>query len=153
MFSVAHLGSPGATAWTTLLFSAHSLLMVGCFMLTRRIWLVWEGLGLELCSPAVFGIANSGRSDHITFVTPRISGPDWLTGGAYGIEGSWLASALILPAGVTVMRMAVRRRQIVWTALAQISRGIAHSVWLLALSGRGGVGRGSPRAYTSWDGD
>ena len=39
----------------------------------------------------VFGMNNSGLAQG-GFITPLLSGPDWLTGGAFGLEGSWVKS-------------------------------------------------------------
>jgi len=114
IFSLVHMGNPNSTVWTTVSISALSVLLTASFMLTRHIWLVWGvHFGWNYFQTAVFGMANSGRSDHVTFITPRITGPEWLTGGAFGIEASWLAFALMTVTAVIIIRTAVKRGQVV----------------------------------------
>jgi len=125
MFSLAHMGNPNATVLTTVTISALSALLTSSFMLTRRIWLVL-GLhfGWNYFQTAVFGMANSGRSDHMTLVSPRITGPEWLTGGAFGIEASWLAFALMAITALIMIRMALQRGQIVKPAWQRPDRDV-----------------------------
>jgi membrane protease YdiL (CAAX protease family) len=112
--SLAHMGNPHSTVWTTVSISALSVLLTASFLLTRRIWLAWGvHFGWNYFQTAVFGMANSGRSDHVTFITPRITGPEWLTGGAFGIEASWLAFAIVTVTAVIIIRIAVQRGQVV----------------------------------------
>ncbi|UCG63208.1 MAG: CPBP family intramembrane metalloprotease [Candidatus Zixiibacteriota bacterium] len=114
VFGIAHAGNPSSTAWTTISLTVLGCLFIGCFMLSRRIWMAWgTHFGWNYFQTAVFGMANSGRADHITFVNPAISGPEWLTGGDFGIEASWLAFTLLALSTVAVIRAAARRGHVV----------------------------------------
>lgn len=61
---------------------------------------------------AVFRLNNSGMA-HAGFISPVVSGPDWLTGAAFGIEGSWLSLAPSLAVGILLLVLARRGGQFV----------------------------------------
>jgi hypothetical protein len=97
LFGAVHLANPNATffgfANTVLIGVFFGLLMVK----TRSLWLLW-GLhfGWNFTLGALYGLPVSGINQFSVLWTGRADGPTWLTGGAYGLEGSATASVLIL---------------------------------------------------------
>lgn len=114
LFGFAHLGNPNASVWTSLgLVADSTLLFAGAYMLTRRIWLV---MGLHwswnFLQSGLFNMPNSGV-DEPGFFKATIAGPEWLTGGAFGIEASYLSISLNVLIGLYLIKLVIDRGQLV----------------------------------------
>lgn len=114
LFGLAHFGNPNATAWSSAAIAMESVIIAGCFVLTRRVWLVW-GLhaGWNYFQSAIYGVAVSGDSELESVLVPKISGPEWLTGGSFGVEASYVTAVLCLVIGVLLVIKASRAGQLV----------------------------------------
>ena len=90
------------------------LLLVGCYLLTRRLWL---GIGLHAAwnytQGTVFSGIVSGNAPPTGLWVSSVEGPDWLTGGSFGLEASPVALLVGSTAGVLMLVGAVRRGHIV----------------------------------------
>ena len=103
-----HLFNTGGTAWSSLAIALTAGWLLGIsYAYHRTIWapigLHWAWNFLESC---VFGFPVSGNP--ITFIpifTPIVSGPDILTGGAFGLEASIITviMAIIIAAVYTAL--------------------------------------------------
>jgi len=89
LFGAAHLFNQNATLWSAIAISIGAgILLTLSFMLTRRIWLAFGlHLGWNYMQASVFGLPASGLSFR-GLITPEVTGPDWITGGGFGIEAS-----------------------------------------------------------------
>lgn len=119
VFGLAHLGNPNATALTTAYLILSDVLLAAAFIYTRRLWLVW-GIhwGWNFFQDGVFGMPNSGVTQFSSWIRPEITGPTWLTGGNFGIEASTVSVTLNFLAGVIILWLAIRKKQVVspiWT--------------------------------------
>lgn len=114
LFGLAHLGNPGATLLVCVRLAAELGLLLGAaYLLTRRIWLCAAlHLGWNFAQGAVFSIAVSGQTGE-GLLRGHLTGPDWLTGGMFGAEGSWVATLVCL-AAFAVLLGPVRRRNSRW---------------------------------------
>jgi membrane protease YdiL (CAAX protease family) len=113
IFGLVHLGNPNATLWTSLALVMSDVLLSAAFILSRRIWLVWGiHAGWNFFQAGVFGMANSGIAFK-SWIVPRLSGPAWLSGGAFGIEASVVAVLLNLAVGIYLLKLAYGRKQFV----------------------------------------
>lgn len=91
LFAVAHTGNEGAGVLSTINTALAGIWFGAAYLKTRNLWfptgihVVWNWM-----QGAVFGIEISGIRDLTTAPVLREldAGPSWLTGGAYGIEGS-----------------------------------------------------------------
>lgn len=113
-FGFAHAGNPGATVWSSvaIMISAGGLL-AAIYMYTRRIWMVW-GVHLfwNYFQSSVMGLPFSGRSrDGI--LTTNVSGPEWITGGEFGIEASVFVVAICFAVGLFYFWLAFKGQRIV----------------------------------------
>src|SRR5690606_31926567 len=85
-------------------------LLGAAYLLTRRLWLA---IGLHLAwntlQAGVFSSAVSGTGRQNGLLSVQMHGPDWLTGGAMGVEGSLVSVLLGLAAGVVMLVLAARR--------------------------------------------
>jgi uncharacterized protein len=97
MFGFAHLGNAGATPLICVLLGIELGLLFGAaFLLTRRLWLCAAlHLSWNFMQGAVFSIAVSGQTGQ-GWLRSSLSGPDWLTGGAFGAEASVISVAVCL---------------------------------------------------------
>ena len=96
-FGLAHLGNPGATLWAALAIALASGWLFGMAYAYHQT--IWVPIGMHWAwnylEGGVFGCAVSGTPlDYRPLITPRISGPDILTGGAFGPEASIICVAL-----------------------------------------------------------
>lgn len=113
VFGLSHLGNPDATLWGAVAIALEAgLLFAALYAVTRSLW--WT-MGLHFAwnvvQGPVYGSVVSGSGGASGYLRAQFTGPAWLTGGSFGIEGSVLTVVLL-------------------TALA---------VWLLVLIGRRGI--------------
>ena len=97
MFSVLHLGNPGADwLWLSRLFVQGTLLACAVYRTGSVWWSVGYHTGWNWASAPLFGAAGSGFLDqgHVLNFTP--TGSRWITGGPIGPEGSIYAFVAVL---------------------------------------------------------
>ncbi len=114
LFGAVHIGNPNASIFSSVAIMIEAgVLLAAAFMVTRRVWLIF-GLHLawNFMQSTVFGLTVSGHTSH-GIITPTVSGPEWLTGGAFGVEASWPAVGLCLAVGLLFLRRAVKGGQLV----------------------------------------
>lgn len=114
LFGLAHAFSPNATVIATVAIAIEAgLLLALAYVVTRRLWLV---IGFHAAwnftQGGIFGLAVSGHRSEGLFVG-QTSGPEWLTGGAFGPEASVIAIAVCLPAAWALYLRARRRSLLV----------------------------------------
>lgn len=110
VFGLAHLGNAGATPLIGVLLGLELGLLFGAaYLLTRRIWLCAAlHFAWNFVQGAVFSIAVSGQSGE-SWLHGTLTGPAWLSGGAFGAEGSLVSVVLCLAAAGVLLRLASRR--------------------------------------------
>jgi len=114
IFGVAHLQNPNTGLWSTLALIISDILLVAAFIYTRRIWLVWGiHMGWNFFQDGIFGMPNSGITSFQSWIQPAISGPEWITGGNFGIEASVIAVCLSLGVALVILKMSTNKQQIV----------------------------------------
>jgi membrane protease YdiL (CAAX protease family) len=136
LFGLAHLGNPGAT-WVASLWIAleAGILLGGAYMLTRSLWMP---MGLHAAwnftQGFIFDVPVSGTNQN-GLVEAKLSGPEILSGGGFGLEASVIALAIATAAGVWLVYLAVRRGELMppwwvrrklarWSAASDYSAGI-----------------------------
>lgn len=113
LFGLAHIpgGSLGALAFIVTMVAG--LVFSGAFMLTRRLWLcIGIHAAWNYTLGSIFSISVSGRPAQ-GLVNGTLSGPEWLTGGAYGLEGSAVTLAVLGLLAAALLRQAWRKGQMV----------------------------------------
>jgi membrane protease YdiL (CAAX protease family) len=115
LFGAAHFWNPGATWFSTFAIAVEAGILLGAiFMLTRRLW---AAMGLHAAwnftQGWVFGLPVSGSPGGDGLVHGRLSGPELLTGGAFGLEASVPALLVATSAGVAMLALAVRKGRVV----------------------------------------
>lgn len=114
-FGLAHLGSDVVSGLGIVSAAMGGLILALLFVLTRRLWLpivfhaVWNG------AQACCGITMSGLTDAFGGVgvfTSRLDGPDWLTGGPFGIEASVITLGVLTVLAAGLYHRSVRSGRI-----------------------------------------
>lgn len=114
-FGFVHLLNPAGTLTGALFISIEAgLLLAAAYMLTRRLWMsMGFHASWNYTQSAVFsGVVSGGVTDP-GLIRATIEGPDWLTGGSFGLESSLVAFAFCTATGLVLLMMAVRRGNIV----------------------------------------
>lgn len=115
-FGLLHAGNPGATWGSTLAIACESGVLLGlAYAASRALWLpIGLHFGWNFTEGGVFGAAVSGGQNTGLIVAP-LSGPAWMTGGAFGPEASIAALLVSLGASAAlawyVMRAGAWRRR------------------------------------------
>lgn len=96
LFGLAHLDNPHSSYWAVTNTILVGILLSVAYLRTRSLWLPW---GIHFGWNAVlglgFGLPVSGLLEFAVAVHGKATGPVWLTGGAYGLEGGALATMAI----------------------------------------------------------
>jgi len=96
LFSLAHLENSGFLWTSGLSIALLGALLAAAILRTRSLWmgagihLAWNGL-----QGPVLGVSVSGHTFPRTVLTSAPRGPEILSGGTFGIEGSLVATALV----------------------------------------------------------
>lgn len=115
VFGLTHLMNPQGTLEGALFIAVEAgILLAACVMLTRGLWL---GMGFHMAwnytQQAIFSSIVSGNEPQQGLIRSTIKGPDYLTGGSFGLESSVLALVLCTATGIVMLVMAHRRRLVV----------------------------------------
>lgn len=114
LFGFAHGLNNNATLFTTFsVVIVGGLVYCAAYIYTRSLWLpLGFHFGWNFSQSGIFSMPNSGTPYEGLLLT-NISGPEWLTGGNWGIEGSYIAIFLCLVIGIAIMFLAKRKAYIV----------------------------------------
>lgn len=114
VFGVAHLANPNSSVMSSIAIALEAgVLLGGAFMVTRRLWLpIGLHAAWNFTQAGIFGATESGL-DLGGLLHSKLTGPTWVTGGAFGPEASIPAVLVALVAGTSVIVVAVRAGHIV----------------------------------------
>lgn len=126
LFGALHLANPNATWFAGLAIALEAgVMLAALYMVTRRLW---AAIGLHAAwnftQGGIYGVPVSGF-DMGGLFRPHITGPDLLTGGAFGAEASLAALLVNLAFGVFLLVIAHRRDRFVlpmWSASRRAQR-------------------------------
>jgi membrane protease YdiL (CAAX protease family) len=97
---------PGASHSSVAVSLALSLVLSTAYLRSRALWVSWGiNFGWKASRALLFGLTISGVSSHSPVVQGNPMGPFWLTGGGYGLDGSWVAFVVLLAALPVVYRL------------------------------------------------
>lgn len=114
VFGSMHLGNPHATLLSALAIAIEAGVLLGAaYLLTRRLWLCLAlHFSWNVAQGGIFSVPVSGHAQHGLFET-RLTGPDWLTGGQFGVEASLPAILVCSTLTAALLVRVVRAGQIV----------------------------------------
>lgn len=109
-FGFVHLANQGSTAWSSIAIAVEAGLLLGLiYVLTRTLWVcIGLHIGWNYFQGFVWGVPVSGVVEPSLLQSVR-PGPEWLTGGAWGVEASVVAVLLNLALAVVLLAAARRR--------------------------------------------
>lgn len=110
LFGLVHLGNPHATVLgaVAIIFEA-GIMLAAAYLLTRRLWLaIGIHIGWNFTQGGVFSVPVSGTFSKGYF-DATLTGPEWLSGGVFGVEGSIVAVVLCVALGLGLLRAAAQR--------------------------------------------
>jgi len=114
LFGLAHLGNPGATLWAALAIALASGWLFGMAYTYHQ--MIWVPVGMHWAwnylEGGVFGCAVSGTPlDYRPLITPRISGADILSGGAFGPEASIICVAVGIGISIVYTVLYIKKKK------------------------------------------
>ena len=115
LFGILHMGNAGVTFLSVLNMILDGVLAGLLFIYTDSIWLVVAQHGTwNYVQGNLLGFQVSGTgADASIFSFTMGSGPDWLTGGAFGAEGSIITTLVLLLSVLIVYRLGERNERAV----------------------------------------
>ena len=115
LFGILHMGNAGVTFLSILNIILDGVLAGLLFIYTDSIWLVVAQHGTwNYVQGNLLGFQVSGTgADASIFSFTMGSGPDWLTGGAFGAEGSIITTLVLLVSLVIIYCLGERRERVV----------------------------------------
>lgn len=114
LFGMAHLANQNATWFTSLAIALEAGVLLGAaYMLTRSLWMpIGLHAAWNFTQGYIFGVPVSGQPEQ-GLVTAKLSGPELLSGGPFGLEASLIAVVIATAAGIYMVALAVRRGKVV----------------------------------------
>jgi hypothetical protein len=116
---------PGSSKVSIVVSVVFGILLSTAYLRTRALWLSW---GLNFAWKAsralIFGLALGGVSSHSSVVEGDPMGPFWITGGGYGLDGSWI-TFLVLLAAIPVVYRVTRDLNFRYNAPVIVPAGVA----------------------------
>jgi membrane protease YdiL (CAAX protease family) len=113
-FGAAHYANPGASLFTSAAIALEAgIMLAAAYTATRRLWVpIGIHFGWNFAQGGIFGIAVSGNP--VTgWLQTELSGPVLLSGGSFGAEASVVAVGICLATGFWLVRLSVKRGNIV----------------------------------------
>jgi membrane protease YdiL (CAAX protease family) len=106
LYAIASDLHPNASFLSVAVAFFTSLLLCNAYLRTHGIWVSW-GLhfGWAATTALFLGLPSAGDASLPTLVTTSVSGPEWLTGGAYGPDAALLTGLIRLLALVALFRI------------------------------------------------
>ncbi len=105
IFGLVHLGNPNPTVLSTVNTVLAGILLAVAYLRTRGLWLP---IGLHFTwnfwMAAVLSLPVSGIELKTKLLRVELSGPEWLSGGAYGPEGSVVCTVVVTAATAWLVR-------------------------------------------------
>lgn len=114
VFGLLHIANRGATAGSSVAIAVEAGLLLGLvYHVTRSLPLcMGMHLGWNFAQGMVYGIPVSGAAIQGWLVSSR-TGPDWLTGGSFGAEGSVVTVGISLLCSLALLAVSRRRQTLV----------------------------------------
>lgn len=125
LFGLAHINNPNASWFSSFTIAVEAgVLLGGAYMLTRSLWLpIGLHAAWNFTQGFVYDVPVSGI-DQEGLVEAKLSGPELLSGGHFGLEASVIALVIATAAGVWLVWLAVKRGELMqpWWVRRRLKR-------------------------------
>jgi membrane protease YdiL (CAAX protease family) len=109
IFSLLHLTNSNVTPLSLINIFLVGILFAYMFLKTGKLWApIGYHITWNFFQGNVFGINVSGGSYGASVITTKLTGVEWITGGAFGAEGGIAVTAVIL-FGIIFVHFAVKK--------------------------------------------
>lgn len=90
IFGFMHIINPNASIWASIAISIEAGILLGAaYAMTRNLWFpICIHWAWNFTEGYIYGFAISGGATNNSLFVSSLSGPGWLTGGAFGAEAS-----------------------------------------------------------------
>jgi hypothetical protein len=127
LFGLAHIANPHSSWFAAIAIAIEAGILLGAvYMATRRLW---AAIGVHAAwnffQGGVYGVPISGL-DAPGLLRSTRTGPDLLTGGAFGAEASIIALVVATAAGLAILWLAWRRGRFIqpfWVRRRRVTAG------------------------------
>ncbi len=104
LYGLLHAMNPNATLISSIIIVLFGFLRIYGYILTKMLWLsIGMHIGWNFFQGPIFGYAASGH-EKASLISQTAVGPNWLSGGSFGPEGSILIIPILFLA-ILIMRM------------------------------------------------
>jgi len=125
LFGLAHIMNPNASWFSSFTIAVEAgVLLGGAYMLTRSLWMpIGLHAAWNFAQGYIFDVPVSGV-DQEGLVQAQLSGPELLSGGAFGLEASLIALVIATAAGVWLVYLAIKRGELMrpWWVRRRLAR-------------------------------
>jgi len=105
-YAIVQAFVPGASRVSIAVSVVLSFVLSAAYLRTQALWVGWGiNFGWKASRALLFGLAIGGVSSHSPVVQGNPMGPFWLTGGGFGLDGSWVAFVVLVLALPIVFRV------------------------------------------------
>jgi membrane protease YdiL (CAAX protease family) len=105
-FAVLQQLQPGSSRVSFAVSIALALLLSTAYLRTRALWVSWGlNFGWKASRALLFGLTVCGVGSHSSVIEGDPMGPYWLTGGGFGLDGTWIACLVLLAAIPVLVRL------------------------------------------------
>ena len=113
LFGFIHAFEPNATLWSSFAIAVEAGLLLGAaYKYSGTLWLpIGIHWAWNFTEGNIFGFEVSGNDAGASLLKSTVSGPDWLTGGAFGAEASVIPILLGLLLSAWYIWKTVRRNR------------------------------------------
>lgn len=113
LVELQHIYNPNSNLFSFFYYLVWGFTMAMMFIYTKRIWLPYFfHIGWNFAQP-FYGSNLTGTNDMGSIIQSKFTGPELLTGGAVGIEGSIFAASFLLFIGIALYYLAKKENKIV----------------------------------------
>ena len=96
-FGLIHSDNPNVSRWGIANTALFGVLLAVAYLRSRSLWLPWGmHFGWNAMLAVGLGLPLSGLTVFASVLHTRVRGPEWMTGGSYGIEGGALTTVAII---------------------------------------------------------
>ena len=111
LFALTHLPNDGISAASVAVLFLYGVMQAALYLRTRRLWAcIGTHIAWNYCVGQVFSATVSGHAATPGLLRGELSGSPWLTGGAFGVEGSCVTLLVIGLTALVLLRPAVRHK-------------------------------------------
>ena len=109
LFGVLHLANPHSTLISSICITIAGFLMGAAFIYSRNLWMpIALHFAWNFTQSGIFGAITSGNEKTNSLLKAKIQGSEFITGGAFGPEGS--IQAIIFCALITIVVLILSRK-------------------------------------------